>query len=146
MQASPGSQTLPRSSGRHPLRLHGPGTIVPDAAVRKRPRCYVPPARARTGILRGEFSPAVTDQVVPMKVGVAKETAPGERRVALVPEVLDKLKAAALDVLVETGAGAGAAIPDSAYAEAGATISGGSSRTGRTGSPRRPAAAACGCS
>ncbi|HEX5149698.1 MAG TPA: hypothetical protein VFW02_11490, partial [Candidatus Limnocylindrales bacterium] len=57
-----------------------------------------------------------------MKVGVAKETAPGERRVALVPEVLGKLNAAGLDVLVETGAGAGAAIPDSAFAEAGATI------------------------
>jgi NAD(P) transhydrogenase subunit alpha len=57
-----------------------------------------------------------------MKVGVAKETAPGERRVALVPEVLGKLKAAGLDILVESGAGAGAAIPDSAFAEAGATI------------------------
>ena len=57
-----------------------------------------------------------------MKVGVAKETAPGERRVALVPEVLGKLKAAGLDVLVETGAGAGAAIPDAAYTEAGATV------------------------
>ena len=57
-----------------------------------------------------------------MKVGVAKETAPGERRVALVPEVLAKLKAAALDVLVESGAGDGAAIPDSAYAAAGAEI------------------------
>lgn len=57
-----------------------------------------------------------------MKVGVAKETAPGERRVALVPEVLGKLNAAGLDVLVETGAGAGSAIPDSAFAEAGATI------------------------
>ena len=57
-----------------------------------------------------------------MKVGVAKETAPGERRVALVPEVLAKLKAAALDVLVERGAGDGAAIPDSAYAAAGAEI------------------------
>jgi proton-translocating NAD(P)+ transhydrogenase subunit alpha len=57
-----------------------------------------------------------------MKVGVARETAAGERRVALVPEVLGKLKAAGLDVLVETGAGAGAAIPDSAYEEAGATI------------------------
>ena len=57
-----------------------------------------------------------------MKVGVAKETAPGERRVALVPEVLGKLKAAGLEVLVERGAGAGAAIPDAAYAEAGATI------------------------
>ncbi len=57
-----------------------------------------------------------------MKVGVAKETAPGERRVALVPEVLGKLQAAGLDILVERGAGAGSAIPDSAYQEAGATI------------------------
>jgi NAD(P) transhydrogenase subunit alpha len=57
-----------------------------------------------------------------MKVGVAKETAPGERRVALVPEALGKLQAAGLEILVETGAGAGSAIPDSAYAEAGATI------------------------
>jgi NAD(P) transhydrogenase subunit alpha len=57
-----------------------------------------------------------------MKVGVAKETAPGERRVALVPEVLGKLTAAGLDVLVERDAGAGAAILDDAYEEAGATI------------------------
>jgi NAD(P) transhydrogenase subunit alpha len=57
-----------------------------------------------------------------MKVGVAKETAPGERRVALVPEVLGKLTAAGLDVLVERDAGAGAAILDAAYEEAGATI------------------------
>jgi proton-translocating NAD(P)+ transhydrogenase subunit alpha len=57
-----------------------------------------------------------------MKVGVAKETAPGERRVALVPEVLGKLQAAGLEVLVEAGAGAGAAIPDSAYAAAGAQV------------------------
>jgi NAD(P) transhydrogenase subunit alpha len=57
-----------------------------------------------------------------MKVGVAKETAPGERRVALVPEALGKLTAAGLEILVEQGAGAGSAIPDSAYADAGATI------------------------
>jgi NAD(P) transhydrogenase subunit alpha len=57
-----------------------------------------------------------------MKVGVAKETAPGERRVALVPEVLGKLKAAGLEILVERGAGAGSSIPDAAYEEAGATI------------------------
>jgi NAD(P) transhydrogenase subunit alpha len=57
-----------------------------------------------------------------MKVGVAKETAPGERRVALVPEALGKLKQAGLDILVERGAGAGSAIPDHAYADAGATI------------------------
>jgi NAD(P) transhydrogenase subunit alpha len=57
-----------------------------------------------------------------MKVGVAKETAPGERRVALVPEVLGKLQAAGLEILVERGAGGGSAIPDSAFADAGATV------------------------
>ena len=57
-----------------------------------------------------------------MKVGVAKETAPGERRVALVPETLGKLKSAGLDILVERGAGAGSAIPDQAFTDAGATV------------------------
>ncbi len=57
-----------------------------------------------------------------MKVGVAREIAAGERRVALVPEALGKLTAAGLEVLVEAGAGAGAAFPDSAYVEAGARI------------------------
>jgi len=57
-----------------------------------------------------------------MKVGVARESAPGERRVALVPDVLSKLTAAGLEIFVESGAGAGAAIPDSAYEEAGAKV------------------------
>ncbi|MFP5341734.1 MAG: Re/Si-specific NAD(P)(+) transhydrogenase subunit alpha [Candidatus Limnocylindria bacterium] len=57
-----------------------------------------------------------------MKVGVATETAPGERRVALVPEALGKLQAAGCEILVESGAGAGSAYLDSAYADAGATI------------------------
>jgi proton-translocating NAD(P)+ transhydrogenase subunit alpha len=57
-----------------------------------------------------------------MKIGVARETAPGERRVALVPEALGKLQAAGLEVLVERGAGLGALIPDSAFADAGAAV------------------------
>jgi NAD(P) transhydrogenase subunit alpha len=57
-----------------------------------------------------------------MKVGVARETAPGERRVALVPELIAKYGALGLEVLVEAGAGAGALIPDAAYADAGATV------------------------
>ena len=57
-----------------------------------------------------------------MKVGVAKETAPGERRVALVPEALGKLQQAGLEILVESGAGAGSALPDSAFTDAGATV------------------------
>ncbi len=57
-----------------------------------------------------------------MKVGVVKETAPGERRVAIVPEVIGKLTGADLEVLVEKGAGDGALVPDSAYMDAGATV------------------------
>jgi NAD(P) transhydrogenase subunit alpha len=57
-----------------------------------------------------------------MKVSVVKETAPGERRVALVPEAVVKLRAAGLDVLVESGAGEGAWLTDDAYAEAGASV------------------------
>ncbi len=57
-----------------------------------------------------------------MKVGVARETAAGERRVALVPEALGKLTAAGLEILVEAGAGSGASIPDQAFADAGARV------------------------
>ena len=57
-----------------------------------------------------------------MKVAIVKENAPGERRVALVPETVPRLTAAGLEVLVEAGAGDGAWFPDSAYSEAGATI------------------------
>jgi NAD(P) transhydrogenase subunit alpha len=59
-----------------------------------------------------------------MKVGVPKETAPGERRVALIPDSVRRLAEANVDVLVEKGAGNEAAALDSAYEEAGATISG----------------------
>jgi NAD(P) transhydrogenase subunit alpha len=58
-----------------------------------------------------------------MRVGVPKETAAGEQRVALVPEVVGKLKAKGLEVLVQRGAGAGALLPDDAFAEAGAQLS-----------------------
>ena len=57
-----------------------------------------------------------------MKVSVVKETASGERRVALVPEVLSKLRAAGVDVDVEAGAGDRAWFTDDGYAEAGAGV------------------------
>jgi H+-translocating NAD(P) transhydrogenase subunit alpha len=57
-----------------------------------------------------------------MKVAVVKETAPGERRVALVPEAVTKLRAAGLEILVEAGAGDGAWVSDDAFTEAGASI------------------------
>jgi NAD(P) transhydrogenase subunit alpha len=57
-----------------------------------------------------------------MKVGVARETQPEERRVALVPDSVQKLRDAKLTVLVERGAGAAASFPDQSYVDAGARI------------------------
>jgi H+-translocating NAD(P) transhydrogenase subunit alpha len=59
-----------------------------------------------------------------MRIGVPKETADGERRVALVPEVVGKLLGGEgeLEVVVERGAGAGALIPDAQFEDAGARM------------------------
>jgi NAD(P) transhydrogenase subunit alpha len=57
-----------------------------------------------------------------MMVGVPKESAGDERRVALVPDVVRRLKAKGVDVVVEAGAGAQALIPDRLFEDAGASI------------------------
>ncbi len=59
-----------------------------------------------------------------MKVAVVRETTPGERRVALVPEAVAKLRTAGFEVLLESGAGDGAWLTDDAFAEAGASVVG----------------------
>jgi len=55
-------------------------------------------------------------------IGVPRESATGERRVALVPKVVERLHASGFTVVVEAGAGAGALMPDEQYVQAGATI------------------------
>ncbi len=60
-----------------------------------------------------------------MRIGVPKETAPGETRVALVPDVLSRLRATGLEVIVQSGAGDGALLPDAAFQEAGAVLAAG---------------------
>ncbi|MGD0083122.1 MAG: Re/Si-specific NAD(P)(+) transhydrogenase subunit alpha [Acidimicrobiales bacterium] len=57
-----------------------------------------------------------------MHVAVLRESAPGERRVALVPDVLARLLAAGIEVTVESGAGAAALNADQAYVDAGAKV------------------------
>jgi H+-translocating NAD(P) transhydrogenase subunit alpha len=57
-----------------------------------------------------------------MYVAVPREHEPGERRVALTPDAVGRLGPLGIEVLVESGAGDLAALPDSAYREAGATI------------------------
>ena len=57
-----------------------------------------------------------------MLIGVPKETAPGERRVAMVPDVVKRLEGKGVEVVIEAGAGQGALIPDAAFEEAGASV------------------------
>ena len=58
-----------------------------------------------------------------MKIGIPKERREGERRVAASPDTVKRYKAMGVDaVVVESGAGEGAAIPDAAFAAAGAEI------------------------
>ncbi len=57
-----------------------------------------------------------------MRVAVPRETAPGERRVALVPETVSKLRESGFEVRIERGAGAAAGFLDESYAEAGGDI------------------------
>jgi NAD(P) transhydrogenase subunit alpha len=55
-----------------------------------------------------------------VRIGVVRETAAGERRVALVPEVVRKLVAAGHEVVVEAGAGESAGLHDQPFEAAGA--------------------------
>lgn len=57
-----------------------------------------------------------------MLIGILKEAAPGETRVALLPESLKGLRAQGIEVTVEFGAGLAAGAPDQAYIDAGAAI------------------------
>jgi NAD(P) transhydrogenase subunit alpha len=57
-----------------------------------------------------------------MKIGVPKETRPGERRVAATPETIGRLKKLGFDISIEHDAGAGASFYDDDYRNAGATV------------------------
>jgi H+-translocating NAD(P) transhydrogenase subunit alpha len=94
-----------------------PGPVVGAAArytLRRRPGDDCPSARPPTNPSKTRGSR--------MKVASVKEIAPGERRVALVPEAIGKLTSSGHEILVQSGAGEGAAFPDSAYADAGARV------------------------
>ena len=57
-----------------------------------------------------------------MKVGIVRETREDERRVALVPESLERLRTKGIDAVVEAGAGVAAAFPDHQYSKTGAQV------------------------
>src|SRR5580658_2910316 len=57
-----------------------------------------------------------------MKISIPKERRPQERRVAASPDSVKRMAGMGLEVLVESGAGAGSSFPDQAYEAAGAKI------------------------
>ncbi|NNN18008.1 MAG: Re/Si-specific NAD(P)(+) transhydrogenase subunit alpha [Thermoplasmata archaeon] len=57
-----------------------------------------------------------------VRIGVPKETAPGERRVALVPEVVKRLVKSGVEIAIENGAGVSSGYPDASYSDAGAQV------------------------
>jgi NAD(P) transhydrogenase subunit alpha len=57
-----------------------------------------------------------------MRIGIPRERRPNEARVAVSPDTVKKLVALGAEVMIETGAGTSAAVPDGAYAAAGARI------------------------
>jgi H+-translocating NAD(P) transhydrogenase subunit alpha len=75
-----------------------------------------------------------------VRIGVPRESAPGERRVALVPDSVSRLTATGLDVAIERGAGAGASVADDQYREAGAEIVAGAFDADLVAKVRKPSA------
>lgn len=69
-------------------------------------------------------APTDTAAATPQRIGIPRETFPGEKRVATVPDVVTKLAKLGFGVVVETGAGELADLSDDAYREAGASIAG----------------------
>ena len=62
---------------------------------------------------------------VSLVIGVPKETAPGERRVAMVPRAFAALQKSGAELLVEPGAGEASGYPDAEYVEKGARLAAG---------------------
>jgi len=60
-----------------------------------------------------------------MRIAVTKEIRAGEKRVALVPDIISKLTRAGLDVVIESGAGVAAQFSDQQFIDAGATVKSG---------------------
>lgn len=57
-----------------------------------------------------------------MRIAVPKEIKSGEKRVALVPDIISKLTKAGLEVVIETGAGVAAQYSDKQFSDAGAQV------------------------
>src|SRR3546814_2246041 len=111
------------------MRISDWSSDVCSSDLRRRPT--LPPlGNELQSRARGGFATMAGDRTsepgMTVTIGIARETAPGERRVAVTPETCRKLVAAGANVRVERGLGDNAHFPDAAYADAGAELVGGS--------------------
>src|SRR5438034_10998037 len=107
--------------------------IGPKLTLPRHPRSAAACARVRSARRPGAARPHPAPHAAPrgcrgsvsfgpMKIGIPKETAPGERRVALTPDMVARLVKAGHEVVVEVGAGSEAGFPDTGYTTAGASL------------------------
>ena len=111
-----------REASRYETRLREELAVAPDAAFADaiaRVRGVADLTASRSS---RNYSDPPRRPESRMRIAVPQETAPGERRVALVPESCKKLVQAGYEVAVEAGAGDPAGFADAAYREAGATV------------------------
>lgn len=106
------ARVAPRVASRSSLRRRGGSVALRPRAVAAPPQSA--PASGPVGL--------APRPVASLTVGVPKETADGELRVAATPSSVEKLVKAGLKVVVEAGLGVGSGHADAAYAAAGATV------------------------
>jgi NAD(P) transhydrogenase subunit alpha len=105
----------------HAAEDTGCRAIIQRFIRRTTPAAPTEPAFAglvRTGV------PSLDEVPMPLTIGVPRESFAGEKRVAAVPDVVEKLIKLGFEVSVETAAGAAANFGDEAYGAAGARIAG----------------------
>ncbi len=96
------------------------GNKMPIAAPPSRPATALEDSRALVHcVRRGRGQPGLTEA---MKIGIPRERRANEARVAVSPDTVKKLVALGAEVMIEAAAGVAAAIPDGAFAAAGARI------------------------
>src|SRR3546814_14519406 len=131
------------------MRISDWSSDVCSSDLRRRPT--LPPlGNELQSRARGGFATMAGDRTsepgMTVTIRIARETAPGERRVAVTPETCRKLVAAGASVRGERGLGDSEPFPDAAYADAGADLVGGSdarrAEAGITRGGRPPGAAA----
>src|SRR6185436_4005846 len=105
-----GGRRDPRSRRADHVRAAGP-----------RRRCGALRGKTRRSRPRGALTESKIDAMI---AGIARETYPGERRVALIPSVVAAIQKLGLEVVLEAGAGEAAGFPDALYRDKGARIAG----------------------